>query len=123
MKSIIDYDNKDNVYVLSKQQKIVQTYYNKLLSARSAIHNNAENTNVLLEGTKVRLNYESLTQEPAYKNKRQAYKDFVEQNKDTIFTVEYDEKYKNNPILVSLKEDNSQIKWLWHCEYDLIVIE
>ena len=34
-------------------------------------------------------------------------------NKDTVFTVEYDEKYKNKPSLVCLKEDTTDPKWLF----------
>ena len=69
------------------------------------------------------LNYESITNELDYKNKVESYREFVENNKDKVFTVQYNEKYRNKPVLVSLAEDTNEIKWLWHCESDLIVID
>jgi hypothetical protein len=42
----------------------------------------------------------------------QAYRQFVDDNADTIFTVVYDERYTNPPTLVCLEEDET--KWLWY---------
>lgn len=41
------------------------------------------------------------------------YKAFVEEHKDTIFTVEYDEKFGKEPKIVMLKEDTSDPKYFW----------
>ena len=40
-------------------------------------------------------------------------KAFVEEHKDTIFTVEYDEKFGKKPKIVMLKEDISDPKYYW----------
>lgn len=123
MKSRINWDSENNVYVESKAEKYRKQYLEKLKSMREYIKGENDNVKILAEGTKVRLNYDSIVNEPVYKNKLKAYKKFVTNNRDTVFTVEYDEKYRDKPILVSLKEDDSKVKWLWHCESDLIVVD
>lgn len=75
----------------------------------------------LKEGDKVKLNYEVIVNDINYKTKTIKYKNFIEENKETVFTVEYDQKYKKNPWLVCLKEDITQPKWLFIAN-DLIKI-
>ena len=123
MKSRINWDSENNEFVESKKTQQYKKYMAKIKSMRDYISGENDNANILAEGTKVRLNYYSIVNEPVYKSKRKAYKKFVNENKDKIFTVEYDEKYKDKPILVSLKEDDGEVKWLWHCESDLIVVD
>lgn len=65
-------------------------------------------------GTKVRLNYEKITADPDYARKVEPYKQFVEENRGAIFTVEYDDKYRHDPMFVCLKEDSREVRWLWH---------
>lgn len=65
-------------------------------------------------GTKVRLDYEKITSDPDYPRRVAPYRQFVEENRGAIFTVEYDDKYRHDPTLVCLKEDTREIKWLWH---------
>ena len=43
------------------------------------------------EGEKVKLNYDRITHYKDWKILRQEYRDFVTTNKDTVFTVEFDE--------------------------------
>lgn len=126
MKSHLRYDDENNIYVKSKKMQLLEkyaNYYKKVQSIKNAIQGNLDNAYTISEGTKVRLNYESIISEPDYKNKVAGYKEFVENNKDKTFTVQYDEKYRNKPVLVSLAEDTNKIKWLWHCESDLIVVD
>ena len=66
--------------------------------------------------------YKEIINNSDYVKKVPAYKSFIENNKDTIFTVEYDKVTEHNPILVCLKEDTNTVKWLFHSEYDLIII-
>lgn len=126
MKSNLRYTDNDNVYIKSKrvqQLEKVQAYYKKVTSIKSAVQGTLDDVYTIPEGTKVMLNYESITNELDYKNKVESYREFVENNKDKVFTVQYNEKYRNKPVLVSLAEDTNEIKWLWHCESDLIVID
>mgnify|MGYP003312847996 CR=1 FL=1 len=126
MKSRLIMDSENNIYVESKKQKAFRQYieyYNKLQAIKQMADGEVDEESVIAEGSKVKLNYDSIINDPNYPNKVQAYKDFIENNKDTVFTVEYDEKYKNKPLLVMLKEDTNEVKWLWHTKYDLIVVE
>ena len=126
MKSRLITDSENNIYVESKKQKAFREYIEylkKVQAIKRMADGEVDEDAVIAEGAKVKLNYDGIISEPTYSQKVQAYKDFVENNKDTVFTVEYDEKYKNKPLLVMLKEDTSEVKWLWHTKYDLIVIE
>ena len=123
MKIRIRYDDENNVYVESKLIQKYKFYYDKIKSIQDVVNGKLDDVYTIPEGTKVKLNYENIINEPDYTKKVKAYREFVENNKNKIFTVQYDEKYKNKPILVSLKEDTSKIKWLWYCETDLIVLD
>lgn len=104
-----------------KTQNRNNQYDKKIQSIKNFVRTEIDNTMLIPEGTKVKLNYDSITNEPAYKNKIAAYKDFIEKNKNKVFTVQYD-KAKGRHILVCLKEDKHNPKWLFHCEYDLTVL-
>ena len=71
-----------------------------------------ENT-LIKEGTKVKINVEKLQQEKSYNQRNIRWRKFIEDNKDTIFTVEYDKNKKDNPKMVCLKEDPTEPKWLF----------
>ncbi len=72
-------------------------------------------------GAQVKLDYDAIVNQPNYTKRQQAYKDFVEANKEKEFTVEYDEKHTSGK-LVCLAEDTSEQKWLWHAA-DLIRLD
>jgi hypothetical protein len=78
----------------------------------------------LTQGTKVKLNYDKIVNDSGYADKTQWFRDFVENNKDTVFTVQLDDQYNkmNSNIFVRLAEDTSEPKWLWFAS-DLIPIE
>ena len=95
---------------------------NKAISINRFVNKNNDDIDIIPEGTKVKLNYQNITNHPDYARKVNAYKDFIETNKNKVFTVEYDKIGKHSPILVCLKEDKSKVKWLFHSEYDLIII-
>jgi hypothetical protein len=42
------------------------------------------------------------------------WRKFVQEHRDTVFTVEYDPKFGDTPSLVQLAEDPNEIKFLWH---------
>lgn len=82
----------------------------------------------LNEGDKVKLNYERIISNPGYKtDTRPEYRNFIENNKNNIFTVEYDSIRKefNSPnmkYLVQLEEDENMPKFLFSSG-DLIIVE
>jgi hypothetical protein len=75
----------------------------------------------LLEGDRVKLNYNRIKSHKSYDSYRPEYKAFVEAaGEDTIFTVEYDKGKTDKPSLVVLREDITDPKWLF-CDVDLLV--
>lgn len=74
------------------------------------------------EGTKVKFNYKKMKENPDWEILRTDYKNFVVNNIDKIFTVEYDKGKETEPTLVCLKEDVASPKWLFYVN-DLIVIK
>lgn len=76
-------------------------------------------------GDKCKLNVERITGRKEWGKLNPKYKQFVQDNKNTIFTVQQD-KFKPHKdgfvSIVSLVEDTTEPKWLW-CVDDLIKIE
>lgn len=75
----------------------------------------------LEDGQKVRLNYELMIRHPDYKNQPQEFKDFVEEHKNDILTVEWNkEKVEldafDKKMNVNLSEDTSDPKWLFYSD-------
>lgn len=78
---------------------------------------------LITEGTKVKLNYKRIVNREDYENALPKYKEFIEKYKNKVFTVEYDkDKTIGINFWVCLKEDESPIKWLFYI-YDLIPID
>lgn len=65
------------------------------------------------EGAKVRLKYDRIHGSEKWNELSQRYKDFIETHKGETLTVEYDERFKDRPLVVCLKEDTSEVKWLF----------
>lgn len=65
----------------------------------------------LPEGTKVKLKAEQILQQ---RNLNEKYREWVEANKDKVFTCEKDPTLPNDSKRVVLKEDESNPKWLFH---------
>ncbi len=93
----------------SKLPKLEQ----EVLLALFDANKETKDTNLLPEGTKVKLNYELIASRPDYERALIGWHDFVELHKDDEFTVEYDSKHQKDPYLVCFKEDNSPMKWLF----------
>lgn len=79
----------------------------------------------LLEGTKVKLNYKEISGHPDWKKMNPEYIQFVEDNKNSVLTVEYDtlRKFKNSEdkdTFVCLREDTTEPKWMFYTS-DLII--
>lgn len=73
----------------------------------------------LPEGTKVKLKAEQILQQ---KDLNEKYREWVEANKDKVFTCEKDPTLPNDSKRVVLKEDESNPKWLFHVtDLDLVM--
>lgn len=62
------------------------------------------------DGDKVTLNYKQITSRKDWKRKLPNYKNWVNENKDRVFTISKGEKYNE---FVTFKEDTSEEKWLF----------
>lgn len=82
----------------------------------------SKTSDVLPEGINVKLDIDNIKSHPDYEKLTEKYRNWVEENKDKTFTVEYDYNKKSNPITVCLKEDESDPKWLFWVG-DLKVVE
>lgn len=60
------------------------------------------------EGDKVRLNVEKIKLRKDYPRMQKRYQKFVDDNKDTVFTVHYE---KENSDCVTFVEDNTWLFW------------
>lgn len=78
------------------------------------------NYETFTEGSKVKLDYERIMEKTDDKSEK--YLEFVEQHKDDVMTIQYDENHKNNPSVFCLAEDDGPVKWLFSI-HDLILVE
>lgn len=86
-----------------------------------------ENPTTCWEGEKVKLDYNRITSYPDYSQLRPEYREFIEANKNKVFTVEFDPFKKERAIqnvdsMVQLEEDTTKPKWLFWAG-DLIPIK
>jgi hypothetical protein len=72
------------------------------------------------EGSKVKLNYDRIMENT--EGKSELYLKFVEEHKDEVMTIEYDENHKNSPTIFCLAEDTNSVKWLFDIS-DLELVE
>ena len=78
--------------------------------------------NPLREGERVKLNYYRIVAHPFWIDGNPIYKQFVEDNKDTIFTIEFEERQKKDKTQCVLREDTSPQKWIFN-ECDLVRLD
>lgn len=76
----------------------------------------------LPEGTLVKLDYKKLCGQPNWDRLNPAYTAWVESHKNSILTVQYDNKPRKNHYLVTFKEITEEPRWLFAVD-DLIVVE
>lgn len=77
---------------------------------------------IIPEGTSVTLNINKIKSHPDYPRFTEKYKQWIDKNKNNVFTVMYDDGRKIDPTLVCLNEDKSDPKWLFWTG-DLVVIK
>ena len=80
----------------------------------------------LKEGQKVKLNYELMVRHPRWKEQEEDFRQWVEDNRDKIFTVEYEPTRKQTNAYdkmwnVNFVEDTHNPKWLLHTDTLILV--
>lgn len=75
----------------------------------------------LSEGQKVKLNYELIIRHPQWKQQDEEFRQWVKENKDKVFTVEYEPVRKQTNAYdkmwnVNFVEDTHEPKWLLHTD-------
>lgn len=88
---------------------------------------NTANAPGLPEGTHVRLNVDQIVKRPDYSKMQDAYRQFVESNADTEFTVAYDEKHTSGKLVLlrynrGLADGETHPAWLFYSG-DLIALD
>lgn len=84
----------------------------------------AENSKKYLkEGDKVKLNVTQMKSRPEWKfdvdQNKARFQAWVLAHQDEVFTVEYDKGHTEDPVIVCLKEDNTDPKWMfWEGDLD-----
>jgi len=86
-----------------------------------AKHPMSEESTSIPEGTKVKLDYHRLISQAGWHKLDAEYRSFVSCNMGTVFTVEYEERFGDNPQLVALKEDTCRQKWMFNVANLIIV--
>ncbi|MDR2572279.1 MAG: hypothetical protein LBD23_18550 [Oscillospiraceae bacterium] len=76
----------------------------------------------LLEGEQVKLNVDKMWNYPDWESRQEAYKQFVQDSIDIIFTVKYAEGYQDKPGIVELKKDGMVSMWRF-ADNDLLVLD
>jgi hypothetical protein len=94
----------------------------KITKEQADIFDRLSSGKLINAGSKVRLKYDQITSREDWATLNQKYKNFVEANKDSEFTVQIDEKIHNMYKLVSLAEDTTEPKFLFWVG-DLILLD
>lgn len=85
------------------------------ISGMVSSNNNVRRVDLSIpEGAKVKFRIDKMRAHPDWFRLEERYRKFVEDNVDTIFTVQYDALYPKEPLWVCLAEDPSPIKWLFY---------
>ena len=97
----------------AKKRKLAKKLKMKYAELLESLEFKIEDVTVeeLPEGTKVKLKAEQILQQ---RNLNEKYREWVEANKDKVFTCEKDSTLPNDSKRVVLKEDESNPKWLFH---------
>ena len=97
----------------AKKRKLAKKLKMKYAELLESLEFKIEDVTVeeLPEGTKVKLKAEQILQQGDLNEK---YREWVEANKDKVFTCEKDSTLPNDSKRVVLKEDENNPKWLFH---------
>jgi hypothetical protein len=71
-------------------------------------------TNNIVEGQRVRLNYEHILNHPDYDNLQIRYKQFVEQYRNEIMTIKFDDRYPDHTIVALVDLKGEEFIWRFH---------
>lgn len=72
-------------------------------------------------GTKVKLNWKTITSLQYFEDLKDEYKQFVLNNKETVFVVMRDKYRKKNSPLISLQYENGTKAGTWLFTEDLLI--
>lgn len=103
--------NRAQRRLINKNKNKIDTSINLMRNVKGQVNRDGLS---IPEGTKVQFNIKKMKEHPDWDRLEPRYREFVEQNKDTVFTVEYDEQYPKEPLWVCLTEDTNPIKWLFY---------
>ena len=81
------------------------------------LYQNAGNILDYKDGDKVKFDLTAIQNDPDWPILRQDYKDFILSNADTVFTLEFEPRFRKNHTLACLKEDPvtpKRLFWLGH---------
>jgi hypothetical protein len=79
-------------------------------------------TNDIQEGQKVRIDYKQISSRKDYAGMQPKYKQFVEEHRENIFQIKFNDRYKDHSIVSLIDERGNQPIWLFWLG-DLIMVE
>lgn len=113
--------NREQRRNLQKAIKSGKVDVDKVKNALSDLIELQASTYGIEQGDKVKLNYDKIVSDPNFENMNPDFKTWVNQNKDTILTVEFEERQERNKMFCTFLEDDSGLKW-WVFVGDLIKV-
>lgn len=79
----------------------------------------------LKEGDQVKFNIDKMRGYPDWKKRQEAYREYIESNVDKVFTVRYNDEYRERPTIVELvNPDTNDVdnSWLFS-DQDVLVLD
>lgn len=93
---------------------------NQFFALMKIVEDEASKGRMLKDGDIVKLDIRQIVDRPDYAHKNAAYREFVENNGDRVFTVKILSRTASGyPVIVTLEEDNTWSFW----EGDLILVK
>lgn len=102
-----------NLFTLTKAGDLIK---NKAIANAVNIKRNGKILDYK-DGDKVKFDLTAIQNDPDWPILRQDYKDFILSNADTVFTLEFEPRFRKNHTLACLKEDPvtpKRLFWIGH---------
>lgn len=97
-----------NLFTLTKAGDLIKNKW---------LYQNTGNILDYKDGDKVKFDLTAIQNDPDWPILRQDYKDFILSNADTVFTLEFEPRFRKNHTLACLKEDPvtpKRLFWIGH---------